>query len=188
MALSIDGPLSHDGNSRVVALAEGMLAEAKGGKAQFGLWVLCKADERGQPSPYFVSECTGGAGYEMIVYYALGHLQQLILSGAMRRELPPSFSTIRRDASYVVMNMAKGAWSYDFTAWLVDAWRTMMQEGAPPPLKVCFCWPDKPGQDLENDADRRMFHNVVKPMLRLIGAVEVNEVCDRMKGHALYKD
>src|SRR5262249_31970934 len=65
---------------------------------------------------------------------------------------------------------------------------TMVAEGAPPPLKVCFAYPDRPGQYLEEPRAAHMLEHVVKPLVRLIGAAEVSTVSNRMKEHALYRD
>src|SRR5260370_2970620 len=78
--------------------------------------------------------------------------------------------------------------SFDFAAWLVDAEMTRIKEGAPAPLRICFVHPERRGKEMDDPHYAIMFEKVVRPMVRLIGAVETNEVCNRMKEHALYKD
>lgn len=75
-------------------------------------------------------------------------------------------------ASYAVYNVPSGSISYDFIAWLIDAEMTRQIENEPGPLRVHF-WFGRDGKaGLYDDSQRRMFHNVIRPALALVGAVE----------------
>ena len=73
-------------------------------------------------------------------------------------------------ADHVVYNLAQAPIGWDFLPWLVDATMTMRREGRPGPLKVKF-WFGRDGQ-IDIGRYRRMFNNVFRPLLPLIGAVE----------------
>jgi hypothetical protein len=76
------------------------------------------------------------------------------------------------DASYVCYNLRGFALSFDFPYWFVAAEMRRRRLGGKAPLKVGF-WAGEDGEAGLSLAYRhRMLNNVVRPMLRLIGAIE----------------
>ena len=87
-------------------------------------------------------------------------------------KLPPRNEHL--DESFVVYNIANGPLGFDFVVWLVEAEMTRIRKNAPGPLVVGFF----KGRQAETHVDRytaqrrNWLNNVMRPALKLIGAVE----------------
>lgn len=80
------------------------------------------------------------------------------------------------DRSHVVFDVAAGPLNHDFLIWLVDAEMTRRRHGAPAPLKVAF-WLGKDAEErLGYDNRRQWLEMVFRPLLRMIGAVEGDNI------------
>jgi hypothetical protein len=75
-------------------------------------------------------------------------------------------------ADYFPYNCARGSMNFDFIVALIDAEMRRIREGAPAPLKIHF-WFGKDGKTgLHTEGRRQFFDKVMRPALKLIGAVE----------------
>lgn len=160
--------IAHQGNDRVIQLLEIMLARAKEGRAGYLIAIMVAAGE----NP-FGGYC-GSSLLEPDCMRGLESMAGQMNSGALNRTMPPRDTNIPADC--VCYNVPGGPLSFDFLTWLVDAEMTRRREGAPAPLKVCF-WYGQDGQSgLEDDRRQGLMANVVRPALKLIGAVEDSTV------------
>jgi hypothetical protein len=78
--------------------------------------------------------------------------------------------------------------SYDFLTWLVIAEMNRRERGFPGPLKVAFKAGPKDGFRDDNlpvgaEGRREIFDNVIRPALKLVGAVETDEALEGCRYH-----
>lgn len=149
------------GNAQAVELLERWLEEVRKGQiAYVGIVTAEWPDVLGFDN-------AGIAELEPLAVEAIDELSKKIEEGRALRALPPRDRTLGADHHCYGGGTAPIAW--DFLVWLVDAEMQRRREGAPAPLKVAFWFP---GDRTEPPGCERMFHNVVRPLLPLIGAVE----------------
>jgi len=96
-------------------------------------------------------------------------LDQIEATNAARRS-PPHDPSL--DAGFVCYNTTLQTCCYDFTPWLVDAEMRRRAAGAPAPLKIGFVSGLTGELCFYTPAQETMFHNVVRPMLAFVAAVE----------------
>lgn len=78
--------------------------------------------------------------------------------------------------------------SYDFLTWLIIAEMNRRERGFEGPLKVAFRAGPKDGfrddvLPVETEGRRQIFENVIRPSLKLVGAVESDEALDGCRYH-----
>lgn len=152
------------GNSEIIELLELYLEAAR--KNRFGHVAISMV---GHPN----IACTDFAGditLEVQERKAIDLLQQKLkysIDGWTRPALDD-----RLDASYVCYNIANGPLGFDFLIWLIDAEMTRIREGAPSPLRVGFWMGHDSGRVTDTERRRLWLHNVFRPCLAFIGAVE----------------
>jgi hypothetical protein len=154
------------GNEDCVAMLENCLAHARTGKVNFAAVIMC------QPPNHKAAVFAGIAEMELVAREAIENLTSDIDKAVHDRTVPPADPALGAD--HVTYNIASGPLAYDFISWLIDQEMIRVREGAPPPLKVAF-WKSHDGSEplaLQNVAGRRMFANVIRPAIELIGAVE----------------
>lgn len=161
------------GNAEVVSLFEIWLDRARAGKICHATVTACEQDN-------LACDFAGVADMEFSVPYALDILKLKLGERARASSSPPVENT---SADYVSYNLASSPASFDFLSWLVDAEMTRAREGAPAPLKVSFV--NESG--LNTEYRMGMFLNVMRPMLKLIGAVE-GETVGRSKKLFVLRD
>lgn len=155
------------GNPEAVGVLEKWLAKAKQG-------MLCHVTVTACENPNKIFCDFGGcADMQFAIRYGLDTLK-LKMDEQIRLASGPK-PTGELDASYVCYNCGDMPLSYDFLLWLLDAEMTRIREGAPAPLKVAFVFGQDGKAGLGTPYRLTMFVNVVRPLLKLIGAVENSE-------------
>lgn len=169
------------GNREVIGLLESWLQEAKKGELNYAAILVCRLPNIGG------CDFVGAPEMEPIVDEALARLKIKMEAYRRNRAMPPIDP--RLGADYVCYNLANDPCSYDFFTWLVNAEMTRRREWAPAPLKVHF-YRGIDGKTGLNTAKRtRMFEQVMRPSLALLGAVEDHEVRgSRHVWHQLLRD
>ena len=159
-----------EGNREVQAFLERWLLLSREGKLNFVGLIACKS------ATETYTDHVGVIGTEFAANFAADNLKMQIMGNVFRR-LPPNVSPTA-PADRVVYNLASGPCSFDFLAWLQTQEMRRMKEGAPGPLKVAFSM----GSDqvlqrcLVTDQRKIMFENVMKPLIPMIGAVEITDL------------
>jgi hypothetical protein len=154
------------GNRAVVQMLEEVLAEARKGKMNHCAVIM---SIMGQDPGFGVAGevCMGDVCKRGIV-----ELIKSIDGRASNGIMPPRDETLGDD--YVCYNMVVSPVAFDFLFWLVDAQMRRIASGAPAPLKVAF-WKGQDGIGRLNEPIMRQFYdNVMRPLLPMIGAVEVD--------------
>lgn len=170
------------GNDDCVELLEKALAIAKVGRVCFAGVVMC---QRPDDEAHFFA---GDAQMEHAAFASIAALKADLDKAFYHRTVPAGDPSLGAD--HVTYNLAGGPLSYDFTTWLIDAEMTRIREGAPAPLKVAF-WQSHDGSEARQmltPHGRKMFANVIKPALALIGAVEEPYCGGRYKRDQLIAD
>jgi hypothetical protein len=152
-----------DGNEQVVKMLEEWTVQAKLGRMNFVALVGCEGLKQ------VTHGYAGAAGLEFGVNWGLDCLKRRLYDRKEERSCPRDQALTADYACFNLMDMAP---SFDFMNWLAIAEMTRRKEGAPAPLKVGF-WKGRIAETWQ-EGDRRpgMFENVVRPALKLIGAVE----------------
>jgi hypothetical protein len=173
--------LSVEGNEQVVKLMEKTLVRAKEGRIDFAAIITCSGP---MDSSY---EYSGICGRESIVNFSIDNLKMRILNDFVNRMTP--VSALPSSADKWCYNISKCPASYDIFAILINAKMDMLREGAPAPLKIYFYW----GKNIKEDEAlitpfrKQMFYHVVRPALKLFGAVETDEAMEgRQREHYSY--
>jgi hypothetical protein len=156
------------GNKEVCEYLEKVLATAKEGK-------MCMVVTLGAFSPTQVQmDMAGHVGSEFALYYALDQAKAGIVQIVKDRQRPaPKDSDV--PANMVEYNLTELSTSYDFLKWLIVAEMKRVEEGAPPPLRVKFFY-GASNKALEFPNRAQMFHNVMVPLVQMIGAVVDDEM------------
>ncbi len=154
------------GNKEVVELLEKWLKVAKKGKINYATIAATW--------PTFAAFEFGGSNDmepHIIPVIEAMHTQ---VTDAMngRLVLPDSDEELGPD--YVCYNASALPVGHDFLMWLMEAEMIRREQKAPYPLKVHFSVGSYKtmAQNLNTEYKRAMFHNVLRPSLRLVGAVE----------------
>lgn len=154
------------GNKAVIDMLEQVLAEARKGKLCHVAVIM---------SQFGVHPGIGVAGEVAMSESCKRGVVDLIKAIDDRNSngiMPPRDEALGED--YVCYNCVVSPISFDFMFWLVDAEMRRRAAGAPAPLKVAF-WKGRDGIGRLNEPIiRQFFENVIRPLLRLIGAVEVD--------------
>lgn len=116
----------------------------------------------------------GVVGSEFAMHYAAGLLQDQTKENLDNRIKPQQSQNA--PANRVVYNMAAAPTSFDFLAWMQTALMMMHKEGVPGPLHVAFSWGKKRNVAacLGSPQRKIMFENVMRPLIEIMGAVEVD--------------
>lgn len=161
-----DQVLRAHGNDVVVAQLEKHLEEAKKGKVAYAAVAFIA---HGSPLPYHCNHF-GDSWLEQAMPHVLEELIKGIEKHLDIRTLPAPTLT----PDHVTYNVPTGPMSYDSLVWLINAEMNRIREGAPAPLKVHF-WHGKDQNPQLDDVRAKMYYNVAKPALRLLGAIEENQ-------------
>lgn len=157
-----------DGNEQVVDCLTKWLDRAKQG-AMDSVAIACTYGTAASDV-----DTAGVCGREHVMGFSLDILKLRVVGDFMGRMNPPPTATATADKW--TYNLLRCPCSYDFIAWLVNAEMTRVRENAPGPLKVHFYHGDRPlGDALQTQQRTQMFHNVMRPVLGLVGGVESNE-------------
>lgn len=164
-------------DAEIVAAIESFLGMARAGKLGYAAIVAVGEDNKARA-------WHGGSIWRMKQgCEALDWLSASMLANVENRTLPGGDFPADR----VCYNIAAAPVSFDFFAWLVDAEMTRMKEGASAPLKVHF-WFGRDGGIALTPPRRQFFDNVMRPAVRLIGAVETATPGGRFKDMFTYRD
>src|SRR5215469_16283567 len=158
------------GNDVVVEQLEKMLAEAKKGKFSYCAIAMLA---HGVPVSYIVQHF-GDTWLQGHMAGVLDELADDIRKHLAQRTLPEP----DKPADWVTYNVPAGSLSYDFLIWLINAEMTRVREHGMPPLKVKF-WHGHDHNPMLDEPRAKMYFSVVKPALKLIGAVETKEMGGR---------
>ncbi len=156
------------GNKEVVDFLEQTLARAKGGKMNFVAVVTADSSTEVVHSHIGVFESHFAAitGVEC--------LKLDLLAAIQNRQVPPHDATI--PANLVCYDLAVEPANFDFPCWLAYAHMQMVKEGVEGPLRVGFLDAREEDDTPENAAKRRrMFENVLLPLVDMFGAVHDDE-------------
>jgi hypothetical protein len=160
--IEIEAPVH--GNAQVIALLESYLAKARLGKINYGLVAVTELPDKGD------YDVAGSTEMEDVALAALILLKEKIEGAQINRSLPERSPDAPADR--VCYNIAGGSVGFDFVPWFIDAEMTRRREGAPAPLKVAFFMGRNGRSGLNTHQRRQMFHCVIRPLLKLVGAVE----------------
>jgi hypothetical protein len=167
-----------EGNSQVCDLLTKWLEFAQQGDMRFVGLVACRTSED------VVTDCAGAQGTEFAAYFGLDELKKNLANHLKNRSMPIQ-SNAEEDPAAWIYSIAQWTVGYDFFQWLVNVEVIRRREKVEGPLKVYFY----PGQDgswenaLNNDARKQMFYKVCRPMVPLIGAVEIDKPAGRYLDH-----
>lgn len=168
--IDVDSP--PDGNEAALAMLLQCVREVKETKVRHVSVVLVRG-----PSDVNARFC-GIAGLEIAANWGADLLKEELRRVAQRRMF--TGGNPEAPANRVVYNIAKMPVCFDFLGMLVDAEMTRIRCGAPAPLRVAWYW----GQDGDataclNTAQREQnFQGILRPLVRLIGAVEDQTALD----------
>jgi hypothetical protein len=154
------------GHPQVVELLETYLALAKDPNHHFGSVGIVVTSAPGTCA----CDWAGDLQLEEKTLEAVDMLGERIKGSIANWKFPPRDETL--DESFVRYNVAHSPLSYDFVVWLVDAEMTRIRAGAPAPLKVGFWLGQDPELRMNRDRRRLWINRVMRPALKLIGAVE----------------
>jgi len=90
-----------------------------------------------------------------------------LLEGRVRPVRDPTL-----DASHFCYNISTQASCFDFAPWLINAVMVQRREGAPAPIKIGFVSGPSGAILTFSDQQDVMFQKVLRPLLRLVGAIE----------------
>jgi hypothetical protein len=153
------------GNGHVVEILEAYLAEARKGKLNYIALTATQA-----PNQHGIA-IGGEVDMAPIAMRGLREVEQAIQKQVENGIMPPADEFLGWD--YVCYNLAVCPVSFDFLYWLVTAEMARRHHGAPGPLKVQF-WRGRDGIGRMNDPlIKRMFENALRPLVAMIGAVEI---------------
>lgn len=155
-----------EGNKECLAMMEFWYNRAKQGKVNFVAIVACEGPEM------VLSDHLGVCGTEFAAHFGLVDLAENVKIAVKKRQAPPTAPDT--PANQVVCNLQGAPSSFDFLPWILHAEMYRVQQGAPGPLKVGFSWGEgnRPEMALFTEHRKTMFKNVIKPLLRLVGAEE----------------
>lgn len=153
------------GNAEVVEALETLLAEARGGQTNYGIFSTNNA-ATGKAKSCVVGDVT----LIKSTRKALEKLTAMADAEILKITLPDADPSL--DPSYACYNAALGPLSYDAVVWLMIQEMRRIREGGPAPLKVCFFFGRDGKTGLQATRRHQMFANVIRPALALIGAVE----------------
>lgn len=151
------------GNAEVVELFKMWLAKAQKGKICHATVTTCELPN------LMACDFAGSSEMEFAVTYALDMLKLKLGERARMGKGPPAKATT---ADYACYNVGACPVSYDFVAWLIEAEMTRIREGAPSPLRIAFAMGQDGQTGLNTNYRREMFAGVVRPLLKMLGAVE----------------
>jgi hypothetical protein len=154
------------GNDMVVDALKSYLTEAKKGKINYIAIIatVIKGDHG--------IGMAGDAGMVPAVKRGLLEIHQKLKEIEDNNTMPTRDESLGED--YATYNLASCPVSFDFLYWLVETEMGRLRAGAPAPLKVSF-WNARDGVGrLGEPGIKRMFEKVLRPMLALFGAVEVD--------------
>lgn len=154
------------GNKEVVELLTLWLKKAKAGKFCHATITVCELPN------LMACDFAGSAEMEFAVPYALDMLKLKLGERVRMGSGPPKKQTT---ADFACYNLGACPASYDFVAWLIETEMTRVREGAPYPLKVHFARGQDGKVGLETNYRKQMFVSVVRPLLKMVGAVETRE-------------
>lgn len=158
------------GNANAIAKLEAYLAEAREGSIGAVAIVCARHAEVGKDNHGVKGSYVG---VERLYDPLRKGMQRLIdeLDKYNENNTPPTLDEYL-PADYMLYNCARGSMNFDFIVALVDAEMNRIRQGMPAPLKVHF-WFGKDGKTgLGNEGRRQFLDKVMRPALRLIGAVE----------------
>jgi len=138
---------------------------AKNGRYGHGAFILMPED-----GGYPLAAFAGDRDLETRTEYTLRVVADSLRDNMINR-IPPA-PCITLDASHVMYNMPAGSLCYDFLTWLIDAELHRIMAGAPAPLKVHFWYGRDGSYQMQFAALKQMFDNVIRPSLKLVGAIE----------------
>ena len=155
------------GNKAVLQLLELVTEEARKGYINH-IAVIASAMGKESRSSVAGEVCMGGH----CIQQGVPDLVNMINGRAANGIMPPRDESLGDD--YVCYNTVVSPVSFDYLFWLIDAEMRRIASGAPAPLKVAF-WKGNDGIGRMNEPIIRQFYDgVMKPLLGLIGAVEVD--------------
>ncbi len=171
-------PSQMEGNREVLITLDKWMNQAKQG----GLSAIALVGCSGQGK--LGMEYAGVVGKEIDAYFGLERLQQSLMDSINQRQLPTP-SKEQLGANYVVYNRCLAPHCFDFLCFLINSELERIKEGAPAPLQVCF----HGVPPSESEYTRGMFLNVMRPLLKLVGAVENYDAINgrRYNDHAVLK-
>jgi len=154
------------GNKEVIELFRLWLKKAKEGKICHATITVCELPN------LMACDFAGSAEMEFAVPYALDMLKLKLGERKRMGTGPPKKQTT---ADYACYNLGACPASYDFVPWLIESEMTRIREGAPSPLKVAFARGQDGKTGLETNYRRQMFTSVMRPLLKMVNAVEDQE-------------
>jgi hypothetical protein len=152
------------GNAEVIAGLEAALARAKTGVARAAAIVFC--EYAGADVMYM-----GDVQARAQVLYGCTLLNHLIITGTSNHLHHTTGSPQNPAANLWKFDLTADPICFDFLPWLVSAEMTRRREGAPAPLRVAFVRNPNSLVTIE-ESKWKFFHNVIRPVLSLFGAVE----------------
>jgi hypothetical protein len=153
------------GNPAVIELLTRWLEAARTGSINYIAIVGCV------PPQHVLTEFAGSIQMEQCVPTAIDTLRAQVVESVAKRK-PPVQPDPALTADYFCFNVAVGSLGFDFVQTLISAEMERVRAGAPAPLKVHF-WKGAGGElGLETEYRRQTFEHIVRPSLKLIGAVE----------------
>lgn len=156
------------GNKEVVDLMEQWTATANEGEVCFASVIQLKVTPTGQVAAAI--DFAGSSAVEPPALEAIDALRRQVAANIANREPPVPDPSLGAD--YVSYNLAGSPVSWDFFPWLIDAEMTRIREKAPAPLKIFFLEGLDGKTATTTEYHRTMLHNVVRPLLMMVGAVE----------------
>lgn len=155
-----------NGNKEAIKLLEYFLQVCQNEPIGYAAVALAREPNK------FTGGFSGTVELEKVCVEGLEKLKGDMNKNVLNRTLPEPNPKL--DKSYVCYNVTSSPLSFDFTTWMVDAEMTRIREGAPGPLKVGFWFgrDGKTGFGGDNFNRKAMLDNVVRPSMKLIGAVE----------------
>jgi hypothetical protein len=162
-----EGGYQVEGNPEVQALFRKWLKIAEEGQHCFAGVIVSKS------TVDFRVDQAGVIGLEFAAITGCEHLKHQILAAVIQRMPPPIM--FNAPANRVVFNIPAAPISFDFLAWLATCELIRIQEGAPPPLQVAFSFgaDQNVARYLGTEARHLMFHKVMRPLISMIGGVEI---------------
>lgn len=154
------------GNEAALMVAKKAYDKALSGDVSYFAVIMC-----GKPND-FAFMCGGHGGMETT---ALGGMVmgQRELEGIIKRRNSPPINA-NAPANIGFYNCLSMPLAYDFLPVLIKAELDRRREGAPGPLQVGWFWGPKPEEVMCLRWQQTCFDGVLRPMLKLVGAVENN--------------
>jgi hypothetical protein len=158
------------GNADVIAKLEAYLAEAQEGSIGAVAIITARHAEVGDPDHGVKGSVTGVDRLYTPLREGIKKVDAW-LEEYGENNTPPALAEYL-PADYMLYNCARGSMNFDFIVALVDAEMRRIRERMPAPLKVHF-WFGRDGKTgFQSEGRRRFFDNVMRPALKLVGAVE----------------